>query len=151
MPTKPRATAHAEAGVMTPEVSRLVELVGQRYGIYFGKRIVQGNVVKATSTERTEMRTINKEMNEKIASYLDAGTDVREDVKALVSKRANVKKAMAEKSKPFSPTLSELGTTLSYLDKVAVPQAFTKATGRAIIPITEVPADLKALASKKEE
>jgi hypothetical protein len=44
-----------------------------------------------------------------------------------------------------------LGTTLSYLDKVAVPQAYQKATGRAIIPITEVPADLKTAASKKGE
>jgi uncharacterized protein YfaA (DUF2138 family) len=136
---------------MTPEVTRLVELVGQRYGIYFGKRIVQGDVFKATSTERTEMRTINKEMDEKIGAYLDSGTDVREDVKALVSRRVNVKMAMKEKSKPFSPKLSELGTTLSYLDKVAVPQAYQKATGRAIIPITEVPADLKTAASKKGE
>ena len=131
-----------ETATLPEPVARLVNLVGTRYGIYFGKRLVQSEVVKATSDERIKMRELNKGMNDKIGAYLETGADVRDDVKGLIAKKAEVQKDIAKKSEPFSGKLSALGSALSYIDKVAMPQAYTSATGKQIVPIMEVPKDL---------
>jgi len=146
MPTRNR-TAEAvivreDTATLPEPVARLVNLVGTRYGIAFGKRLVQSEVVKAASDERTKMRELNKSMNDKIGAYLETGADVRDDVKGLIAKKAGVQKDIAEKSKPWAGQISSLGAALSYVDKVAIPQAYSSATGKQIVPIMEVPKDL---------
>jgi hypothetical protein len=161
-------TRTATAELMTAEVSHLVQLVGQRYGIWFGRRILLSEANTVTATERKEIRAVDKslepldkDLNDKIASYLENGTDVRDEVKDIVRKKKELigqrdgfVATKNEKRKPFSDKLQPLGAALGYLDKVAIPTAYQRAMGKPIIPVTEAPVDLMAEmeeAKKKEE
>ena len=132
------------------DVEALIDTVAERWGYYFGRRATQSELMKATSTERTQVRAVGKLIRAKIADYLTNGTDVREAVISMQGQLAEVRAALKEKSTPFYTKISPLNKALSYLDKVVIPQQLEQARGEKVLPRFQV-ADytLKAITASK--
>ncbi|MEM2181018.1 MAG: hypothetical protein QXP32_09425 [Nitrososphaeria archaeon] len=127
----------------------LLDIITERWGYYFGKRILQSELMKRTVTERKTIRELNEKINEKINNYLSKGIDVREDVIALKTELTKVKTELSQKSQPYNEKIRTINKVLSYLDKEVIPSALENITGKKILPITDVNPDL-ILANKKQ-
>lgn len=148
----------ATAIALPPEVAYLVETIGKRYGMWFGKKLVLKEANTATKDLSKDIRQVakdlkplNEALNSKIGAYIENGADVREEVKGIVAQRKELndkRKTLVDQKTtarlPFADTMSGLSDGISYLDYNVVPIAFQKATGNPIMPITVCPPDLVA-------
>jgi len=137
--------------VQIPEqVEALIDTIAERWGYYFGKRTTQSELMKATSAERTKVRTVGNLIKAKITDYLINGADVREEVVSMQGQLKEARATLSEKSKPFYDKVSPLNKALSYLDKVVIPQQLEQVKGEKILPRFQV-ADytLKAITASK--
>ncbi|MBA7609115.1 hypothetical protein ES703_16302 [subsurface metagenome] len=116
----------------------LVQTVAERWGYDFGRRTTQSELMTATITERTEVRTVGKNIKGKIADYLKNGTDVRDEVNSLGSQLKEAKEANSVKAKPFYEKIRPLSKAIAYLDKVIIPIQITEATGEKLLPRFQV-------------
>lgn len=120
------------------EVASLINTVAERWGYYFGRRVTQSELMKATSNERKQVRAIGKLISAKIGEYLSQGTDVREAVTSMQGELAQVRSVLKQKSAPFNAKMSPLNKAITYLDRVVIPQQLEKATGDKVLPRLQV-------------
>ncbi|MEM2613240.1 MAG: hypothetical protein QXO15_03315 [Nitrososphaerota archaeon] len=120
------------------EVAELINLVAERYGYYFGKRLIQSELMRETKEERKTIKEIGKKISEKMSEYLEKGVDVREDICSLQGELARVRAELAQKSAPYYEKLRPLNKALSYLDKEVIPKAIERVTGKKVTPVTQV-------------
>ncbi len=116
----------------------LVQTVAERWGYDFGRRTTQSELMTATITERTEVRTVGKNIKGKIADYLKNGTDVRDEVNSLNGQLKEAKEANSEKAKPFYEKIRPLSKAIAYLDRVVIPIQIKDATGEELLPRFQV-------------
>jgi hypothetical protein len=143
----------AQATVQIPEeVAGLINVVAERWGYYFGKRAIQSELMKATQVERATVRSVGMKISAKINEYMENGTDVRTEVKALQGELAKARATLKEKSTPFYEKIRPLNKALSFLDKKVIPEAIEKATGEKILPRYQVSDYIvKALTPKQKK
>lgn len=141
----------AQTTVQIPEeIAGLINVVAERWGYYFGKRAIQSELMKATQVERATVKSIGAKIGAKIEEYMNNGTDVRAEVKALQGELAKARASLKEKSEPFYEKLRPLNKALSFLDKKVIPDAIEKATGEKVLPRYQVSDYIvKALTPKK--
>jgi len=136
--------------VIPKEIEDLINVVSERWGYYFGKRVLMSELMRVTATERAIVRAIGQKIQAKISEYMENGTDVREDVKVLQSELMRVKAALKEKSTPFYEKMRPLNKALSYLDKEVIPRALEAVTGEKVAPRFQLSDNVyKALETRK--
>jgi len=119
------------------EYEEIITVVAERYGYYFGKRLLQSQILKKTGEERKKVKEITKTISEKISEYLEKGSDVRSEVLSLRQELAKIREAMKEKTSEEMQKIAILNKALSYLDKIVIPAMFER-VGIKIVPRTEV-------------
>jgi len=120
------------------EVAGLINLVAERWGYYFGKRVVQSELMRATAVERARVRSIGKQISALISKYLSEGEDVRSEVAKLQGELAEARQVLKQKSAPFYEKMRPLTKALSYLDKTVIPKALEEVTGEKVTPRFQV-------------
>jgi hypothetical protein len=124
--------------LVSESATELISLVAERWGYYFGKRLIQADLMKATATERAQITAAGKRIAEKMGLYLKEGKDVRSEIAALQAELASARAALREKATPFYQQIAPLNKALSYLDKEVIPVAIEKATGEKVVPRLQV-------------
>jgi len=148
------ASQKAEARVVEvpKEVTDFIETVSERWGYYTAKRLIMGELMKATKDERAEVRQLGREVAEKIELFLNKPQkELREAIDSLRGRLAKVREVLREKSAPYYQRMRPLNKALSFLDKVVIPQQIETVTGKAVTPRYRVSKDiLEAIKPKKK-
>jgi hypothetical protein len=131
------------------QVATLINLVAERYGYYFAKRVKTSELMKATAIERSQVARLNKAISEKIGEWRSSGADTREEIASLEAQLTKARDELKGKSAPFNDATRPLGKAISYLDKTLIPNQLQAVTGQPVIPkFTVSPEILKAITSK---
>jgi len=147
--SKPKGSEGMETLQIPEQVAELINVVAERYGYYFAKRIKTSELMKATAIERREVQRINKAISGKVNEWMKDGTDTRPEIIALQGELASARAALKQKSAPFNDATRPLGKAISYLDKTLIPNQLQAVTGQPVIPkFTVSPEILKAITSK---
>jgi len=111
-----------------------VELVGERYGYWVGRRLTQQDMSKDTKDQAKAVSTMVKAVNTAIEEYIAEPTD------ELRTQILNGRKAVAEAKKtlktaraPFMKKIAPLAKAVRYCDNVAIPDSL-KELGHPIQP-----------------
>ena len=116
------------------EVESLINVVAERWGYYFGKRILQSELMRVTKDERAIVKEIGQKISTKINEYLEKGVDVRDEIRVLQAELTKARATLKEKSEPFYEKIRPLNKALSYLDKEVIPRALEAVTGEKVAP-----------------
>jgi len=128
--------------ILPKEVEDLISVVSERWGYYFGKRAIMGELMSATKKEIAAIKALNKKISEKINEYAKDGKDVRSEIKALQAELEKAREAFKQKSEQYYAKLKPLNKALSYLDKIVIPSAIEAVTKEKIMPRYQVSEDL---------
>ena len=129
-------------------IKSFIDTVAERYGYYFGKRVLLSQMFKETKEERNKVRSIRKQISKLQEEYIKSGKNVRRELKALYEQLNDARKVLSEKSKPFYNQIKPLNQALSFMDKVVIP-AKLKELGREVKPLTTVSPSLSKRLIKK--
>jgi len=127
----------AQQIVIPKEIEDLINAVSERWGYYFGKRALMGELMRATASEIAKIKALNQKISEKISEYMN-GKDVRDEIKALQAELTKVQETYKQKAEPFYAQIKPLNKALSYLDKIVIPNAIEAVTGEKVMPRFQV-------------
>jgi hypothetical protein len=120
--------------LVSESATELINLVAERWGYYYAKRLKMAEMMKATATERAQITAVGKRIAEKMGLYLKEGKDVRSEIASLQAELSSARAVLKEKAAPFYQQIAPLNKALSYLDKEVIPVAIEKATGERVVP-----------------
>ena len=124
----------------------LVDTIVERWGYYAHRRTLASQLMKSTSTERTKVTQIGKQIAGKLSAYLAEGSDVRDEVVTLQGELAQARATLKTKAQPLQDKVTPFVRAVSYLDRVVIPGQIAAVTGKKLEPRTEIsPSILKAL------
>lgn len=111
-----------------------VELVGERYAYWVGRRLTQQDMSKATADQRKAVNELNKGVKTTIEEYIvEPSDDLRNQIingrKATKEAKKTLKKAEA----PYRQKMSPLAKAVRWMDNVAIPDSL-KELGHPIQP-----------------
>jgi len=136
LPAKTKATQDA----VPVEVDRqalqeaFVELVGERYGYWVGRRLTQQEMATATKEQAKKVRELAKTVNTAIEEYIaDANDDLKTQIINGRKTLADAKKTVKEARAPFMKKIAPLAKAVRYCDNVAIPDSL-KELGHPIQP-----------------
>jgi hypothetical protein len=111
-----------------------VELVGERYGYWVGRRLTQQEMATATKEQVKKVRELAKTVNTAIEAYIaDASDDLRTQIINGRKTLADAKKTVKEARVPFMMKMTPLAKAVRYCDNVAIPDSL-KELGHPIQP-----------------
>jgi len=111
-----------------------VELVGERYGYWVGRRLTQQEMATATKEQAKKVRELAKTVNTAIEDYIaDANDDLKTQIINERKTLAEAKKTVKEARAPFMKKMTPLAKAVRYCDNVAIPDSL-KELGHPIQP-----------------
>jgi len=111
-----------------------VELVGERYGYWLGRRVTQQEMATATKDQAKTVRELTKTVNTAIEGYIaDASDDLKTTIVTTRKTLAEAKKTVKEARAPFMKKIAPLAKAVRYCDNVAIPDSL-KELGHPIQP-----------------
>ncbi|MDP2901263.1 MAG: hypothetical protein Q8O47_09885 [Candidatus Bathyarchaeota archaeon] len=125
----------------------LVDTIIERWGYHAHRRALASLLMKSTSTERTKVTQIGKQIAGRLSAYLAEGADVRGEVVTLQGELVQAKSVLKTRAQPLYDKMAPFVKAVSYLDRIVIPGQIEAVTGKKLEPITEIsPSVLKALA-----
>jgi hypothetical protein len=111
-----------------------VELVGERYGYWLGRRVTQQEMATATKEQAKTVRELTKTVNTNIEAYIaDASDDLKTTIVTTRKTLAEAKKTLKTARAPFQKKMAPLAKAVRYCDNVAIPDSL-KELGHPIQP-----------------
>jgi hypothetical protein len=111
-----------------------LELVGERFGYWMGRRLTQQEMSEKCKEEIKAVREKNKQLSENIEAFLETPTDdLKTTIKANQKDLASLRKVAAEKTKPFRDKIAPLAKAQKYCDNVCIPDSL-KELGKPAVP-----------------
>jgi len=111
-----------------------IELVGERYGYWVGRRLTQQDMSKATKDQAKAVSDLNKGVNTAIEEYIvEASDDLRTQILNGRKAVAEAKKTLKTARAPFMKKMTPLAKAVRYCDNVAIPDSL-KELGHPIQP-----------------
>jgi len=111
-----------------------VELVGERYGYWLGRRLTQQEMTTATKEQAKTVREATKTVNTAIEGYIsDASDDLRTQILNGRKTITEAKKTLKEARAPFMKKITPLAKAVRYCDNVAIPDSL-KELGHPVQP-----------------
>lgn len=111
-----------------------IELVGERWGYWLGRRMTQQDMAEKTKEQSKAVRELGKTEHTKIEEFIETPSDEIKTV--IVTTRASLKDArttLKEARKPFMEKISPLAKAVRYCDSVAIPDSL-KELGHPVAP-----------------
>jgi len=111
-----------------------VELVGERYGYWLGRRVTQQEMTTATKEQSKTVHELTKTVNTAIEAYIETPTDdLRTQIVTGRKNLATAKKTVKTAREPFQKKMTPLAKAVRYCDNVAIPDSL-KELGHPIQP-----------------
>jgi hypothetical protein len=111
-----------------------VELVGERYGYWLGRRVTQQEMATATKDQAKAVRELAKTVNTAIESYIaEPSDDLKTQIITGRKNLATAKKTVKTAREPFQKKIAPLAKAVRYCDNVAIPDSL-KELGHPIQP-----------------
>jgi len=111
-----------------------VDLVGERWGYWVGRRLTQQDMAKATKDQSKAVSTMVKAVNTAIEEYIAEPTDdLRTQILNGRKSVAEAKKTLKTAREPYVKKMSPLAKAVRYCDNVAIPDSL-KELGHPIQP-----------------
>lgn len=111
-----------------------LELVGERWGYWMGRRLTQQDMSDKCKDEIKAARDKAKVVSEAIEGYIGEPTDdLREKILSGRADLEKLRKVAAEKMKPFRDKIAPIAQAQRYCDNVAIPDSL-KELGSPVAP-----------------
>jgi len=135
LPSKPKATQETVPVVDRQALQEaFVELVGERYGYWVGRRVTQQDMTTATKDQAKTVRDLAKTVNTVIEEYIaDANDDLKTQIINGRKAVADAKKTLKTARAPFMKKMAPLAKAVRYCDNVAIPDSL-KELGHPVQP-----------------
>jgi hypothetical protein len=102
------------------------DLVGQRWGIFVGRRLKQQDLSEKTETERKAVTEVRKDINKSLPTWVEKGDKASYDAKMAELKTASEAFSEAKKATGIPPVIKSLAQGQRYLDNEAIPNALSE-------------------------
>lgn len=109
------------------------DLVGQRFGIFVGRRLKQQELTEKTEAERKAVNEVRKEIKKNIPDWIANGDKASYDAKMADFKTASEAHSEAKKATGLPPVIKVLAHGQRYLDNEAIPNALSE-LGKPVQP-----------------
>jgi len=130
----PKQSAKQETVPVVDLQEAFIELVGERYGYWVGRRLTQQEMTTATKEQAKTVRELTKTVNEAIEAFIESPSDdLRTKIATTRKTLANAKKTVKEARAPFQKKMTPLAKAVRYCDNVAIPDSL-KELGHPIQP-----------------
>jgi len=136
LPSKAKTQADSVPTVATKEEMQhaFIELVGERYGYWLGRRMKQQEMAEQTKAEATKARKLANKEREEIEELVkspnqktaNAIQKTREDLKSA-------RKTLKEARQPFMEKITPLAKAVRFFDNVVIPDSL-KELGSPVAP-----------------
>lgn len=108
------------------------DMVGERWGYWFGARVKRGEMNEATKTLRKKANEISKKIRGEALEELITNGNI-EGFRKIVRQLKEQRTKVSTKSKPFREKINPLNKAVKYLDNIAIPDAL-KELGTPVQP-----------------
>jgi len=102
------------------------DLVGQRWGVFVGRRLKQQELTEKTEAERKAVNDVRKEITKNIPDWIAKGDKASYDAKMADLKTASEAHSEAKKATGIPPVIKSLAQGQRYLDNEAIPNALSE-------------------------
>jgi len=131
--TTQTANSEAVADVQALQ-SAFVELVGERWGYWLGRRLTQQDMAEKTKAESKAVRELAKTERTKIEEFIEnPDAEIKTAIVTTRKSLADARKTFKEARKPFMDKISPLARAMRYCDSVAIPDSL-KELGHPVQP-----------------
>jgi hypothetical protein len=121
--------AEAEAMPVEQELTLLRgfrDLVGQRWGVFVGRRLKQQEMSEKTEAERKAVNEVRKEIKKNIPDWITNGDKASYDAKMKELKTTSEAHSKAKEATGILPVIKTLAQGQRYLDNEAIPNALSE-------------------------
>lgn len=102
------------------------DLVGQRWGVFVGRRLKQQDLTEKTEAERKAVNEVRKEIKKNIPDWIANGDKASYDTKMADFKTASEAYSKAKDATGIPPVIKQLARGQRYLDNEAIPNALSE-------------------------